>query len=440
MMSADALLTAWRSVFGSYTPQESDDKKEAAVLAELAQRLTGNYPFFHPAYAGQMLKPPARIAMEAYRLAMTINPNNHALDGGPPTSGMEKEVIAQFAEFFGFGKNALGHLTSGGTVANLEALWVARHLHPGKPVAFSKAAHYTHARMAEVLGMNTVEIPVDASGKMDVHWFEARAASIGTVVVTLGTTGLGLVEPLHEILPICKTNGVRVHIDAAYGGFFNLLAQSGGINPKPWEMLAQADSLVVDPHKHGLQPYGCGCILFRDASAGRFYKHDSPYTYFSSDELHLGEISLECSRAGAAAAALWATLQLFPLTATGLGAVLQQCRDAALSFAQKLPASGKYRLLLEPELDIVTYFPVSGKPSVSEISARSQAIFHRAMSDRNDPLFLSIYKLDAALLAAWHPDIVSDAPVVTVLRSVLMKPEHNAWIPELIRRLDLHYA
>ena len=58
-------------------------------------------------------------------------------------------------------------------------------------------------------------------------------------------------------------------------------------------------------------------VLFADPAVGRFYVHDSPYTYFSSDELHLGEISLECSRAGAAAAALWLTLEVLPLTAAG---------------------------------------------------------------------------------------------------------------------------
>ena len=86
---------------------------------------------------------------------------------------------------------------------------------------------------------------------------------------------------------------------------------------RAYAAIDQADSIVVDPHKHGLQPYGCGCVLFRDPAVGRFYKHDSPYTYFTSKELHLGEISLECSRAGAAAVALWATQQLLPLVAGG---------------------------------------------------------------------------------------------------------------------------
>src|SRR4030095_12603892 len=102
------------------------------------------------------------------------------------------------------------------------------------------------------------------------------------------------------------------HVDAAYGGYFVL---AGNLEPRTRAAFARipdADSIVIDPHKHGLQPYGCGCVLFRDPSVGRLYKHDSPYTYFSSDALHLGEISLECSRPGAAAVALWATHKLLP--------------------------------------------------------------------------------------------------------------------------------
>src|SRR5260370_39982370 len=76
-------------------------------------------------------------------------------------------------------------------------------------------------------------------------------------------------------------------------------------------------SLVIDPHKHGLQPYGCGCVIFSDPSVGRLYHHDSPYTYYTSSELHLGEISLECSRPGAAAVALWATQRLVRLVRDG---------------------------------------------------------------------------------------------------------------------------
>src|SRR5205814_1592798 len=88
-----------------------------------------------------------------------------------------------------------------------------------------------------------------------------------------------------------------------------------------------------------------------------FYSHDSPYTYFTSDELHLGEISLECSRSGATAAALWLTFQVLPPTPDGLGAVLRPGRRAALAWADKLERSDTLALFQRPELDIVTYLP-----------------------------------------------------------------------------------
>src|SRR5207253_6461408 len=93
------------------------------ILLEAARRLRDNYPYFHPLYAGQMLKPPHPIARAAYALAMTINPNNHARDGGRASSDMEIEAVAEIGRMFGW-TEFLGHLTSGGTMANLEAVGV----------------------------------------------------------------------------------------------------------------------------------------------------------------------------------------------------------------------------------------------------------------------------------------------------------------------------
>ena len=142
---------------------------------------------------------------------------------------------------------------------------------------------------------------------MDLDALEALCArgEIGTAVLTGGTTGFGAVDPIDEALALRERYGVRIHVDAAYGGFFRLLDDA----PAGLRAIESADSVVIDPHKHGLQPYGCGAVMFKDPRVGRFYAHDSPFTYFTSDELHLGEISLECSRAGAAAAALWLTLR-----------------------------------------------------------------------------------------------------------------------------------
>src|SRR6202040_552777 len=128
---------------GAVDPHPSmrvDEDRFTATFAEFSQRLRDNYPFFHPRYAGQMLKPPHPAAVAGYLATMLINPNNHALDGGPATARMEREVTAQLAAMFGFGTH-LGHLTTSGTIANLEALFVARELHPGRGIGFSADAH-----------------------------------------------------------------------------------------------------------------------------------------------------------------------------------------------------------------------------------------------------------------------------------------------------------
>jgi len=244
-------------------------------------------------------------------------------------------------------------------------------------------------------------------------------------VLTGGTTGLGAVDPIGEATALRERHGVRIHVDAAYGGFFTLLDDA----PAGLRAIGAADSIVIDPHKHGLQPYGCGAVLFADPRVGRLYAHDSPYTYFTSDSLHLGEISLECSRAGAAAAALWMTLKAVPLKP-----VVTAARNAAIAFADRLSASAELRLHLEPELDIVTYLP--NAPSLGEVDAQAAAMLHAGMDDPDDPVFLSTLQRDARDLAALHPDLRQDASSARILRSVLMKPEHEQAVPWLASRTE----
>jgi tyrosine decarboxylase/aspartate 1-decarboxylase len=119
---------------------ELDLNAITGVLETVAHRLGDNYPYFHPLYAGQMLKPPHPVARAAYALAMKVNPNNHARDGGRASSDMEIEAVREIARMFGW-TEFLGHLTSSGTIANLEALWVAGQLAPGKRIVGSGQAH-----------------------------------------------------------------------------------------------------------------------------------------------------------------------------------------------------------------------------------------------------------------------------------------------------------
>jgi len=435
-------LRAWEGQWDELAAPALDDAGQQA-LNELTARLQDNFPFFHPRYAGQMLKPPHPVAWVAQAVTSLVNPNNHALDGGPATAQMEKEAITELKQLFGWPAESLGHLTAGGTMANLEALWIARELHPDRGVAFGRNAHYTHERVCRVLGIQGHPVDADASGRMDMSALEQvlAAGEVGTVVVTPGTTGLGAVDPVHEIVALAKIHGVRVHADAAYGGFFRLLAERDppAVDPAPFLALAEVDSLVVDPHKHGLQPYGCGAVFLKDPAVGRFHAHDSPYTYFSSDEVHLGELTLECSRPGAAAAALWTTMRAVPFRPhEGLGEMLAAGRRATLAWAEALKDDPKLRLLLPPETDILC-FGARAPETASAISAATDRIFERTgAAAPGQDVHLAKVRLQRAEVAPHWPELHWDHDTVTLVRSVLMKPAHETWWPRLHAALTEH--
>jgi glutamate/tyrosine decarboxylase-like PLP-dependent enzyme len=310
----------------------------------------------------------------------------------------------------------------------MEGLWAASRLSPGVILA-SDQAHYTHERVSGVLGIPFEKTPSDDRGCMSLSALESRLAKggVGTVVATMGATATGSVDPLREILALRARYNFRLHADAAYGGYYALHAET---RPR-FDGIGEADSIVVDPHKHGLQPYGCGCILFRDPAVGRLYKHDSPYTYFSSAELHLGEITLECSRAGASAVALWATQRLLPLVPDGeFAQSLASSRRAALALAAGLRDDPRWVVPFEPDLDIVIWAPRAA--SASAASAESQRIFGEAA--KRD-LHLALARMPFRFFASVWPVLQPDQDWVLCLRSVLMKPEHEAWVPEILSRL-----
>ena len=395
---------------------------DRAALLELADRLRNNYPYPEPTYAGQMLKPPVPVAWAAYAAAMLINPNNHALDGGPATAELEREAVRDIAAMFGLSQY-LGHLSASGTIANLEALWVARELRPDEVVLSGVNAHYTHERMCRVVGARHETVPEDAFGRLALDALETRlkAGGVGTVVATAGTTALGALDDVDAVAELCSEHGARLHVDAAYGGFFALLAdgREPGVAAGPFTAIRRADSVVIDPHKHGLQPYGCGCVLFADPTVGTIFEHKSPYTYFTSDDLHPGEITLECSRSGASAAALWTTLKALPLTRDGLGSHLAAARQAALELAALIRADDRVALVVEPELDIVCL--IARRPRVSEIAAASERAFAELAAEG---WHVAKLRLTSGWLQARHPWVEADAAEVTAIRCCLIKKEH----------------
>jgi glutamate/tyrosine decarboxylase-like PLP-dependent enzyme len=223
-----------------------------------------------------------------------------------------------------------------------------------------------------------------------------------------------------------------LHVDAAYGGYFHIASELKSEARQAFDRIAEVDSIVIDPHKHGLQPYGCGCVLFRDPKVGVLYKHDSPYTYFSSAELHLGEITLECSRAGASAVALWATQKLLPMTPGGeFAKSLDKCLLAAQKLYERLDQSVSYRVLMEPQLDIVVY--AVDAVDAATASDNASMVFDAAAEK---DLHLALVNIPSSIVAHYWPELEINRDSVTCLRSCLLKPEHLDWAGKIADILD----
>lgn len=238
-------------------------------------------------------------------------------------------------------------------------------------------------------------------------------------------------DSLDRILPLRARHGFRLHVDAAYGGYYTLAGNLDAPARRAFDLIREADSVAIDPHKHGLQPYGCGCVIFRDPEVGRVYKHESPYTYFTSGEMHLGEISLECSRPGAAAVALWTTMQLLPLEPGGAFArSLEECREAALALHDAVAKDARFVPLFRPELDIVVWAVRAQK--TTESSARARRIFDAAA--RHD-LHLAVADFPRGMVERTGAVDWWDAERVTCLRACVLKPEHGEWMKDILTRL-----
>jgi tyrosine decarboxylase / aspartate 1-decarboxylase len=426
----DALGTMERAQgpLPAFAEASCDRRAIADVLCDVAVRLGDDYPFFHPLYAAQMQQPPHPIARLAYALALWTNPNAHSSAGGRASAEMEREAVAQVARMVGWSRFA-GHLCGGGTIANAEALWVASRRRPGTGVVASDQAHYCHARTSCALGLRFERLPSDRTLRLDAAALATRLArgGIGIVIGTLGTTASGSTDAIAELLALRERYGFWLHVDASYGGYFGLAGNLGDTARATFERIAEIDSIVIDPHKHGLQPYGCSCVLFRDRGNGRFFRQRSPCAE-SPTAAAVREIGFECSRPGAAAVALWATMRLLPLSKDGqFAAMLDAARAAAVALDQRLRDDGRFVLGPRPELDIVVWTIAAA--SAEEASANARRVLEEC-ARRN--LHLSLVELPRRALAvpgrlAWRNARVA------CLRCVLMKPSHAEWVDTIFR-------
>ncbi len=222
-----------------------------------------------------------------------------------------------------------------------------------------------------------------------------------------------------------------MHVDSAYGGYFTLAENLETYARAAYNRISEADSIVIDPHKHGLQPYGCGCVLFRDPSVGALYKHDSPYTYFTqADFSSRRNQPSNAPGAGSSAVALWATQQLLPLARGGEFAhMLEGCHQTAVKFSELLSSDQRW---ITPLRTRARHRRLGAARRNRRENLRTLAARLRSRRAEQN-LHLAMIHLPVELFAnaAGKPDWPEKDGTVLCLRSVLMKPEHRDWLPRI---------
>ncbi len=431
---------------------KEESEKLANVFEEFLKRLENNLPYFHPRYSAQMLKDPSIPALLGYFTIMMTNPNNHAYEGGPVTTEMEMEVVDELLNLVGF-KEGWGHLTSGGSLANLEALWAVRDFR-GKGIAvFSKGSHYSWKRICSILKVDFVEIDVDENYRIDLNQLEhvLKNNDVMFVMANFGTTGVGAVDPIVEILKLKEKYCFHLHIDAAYGGYMrSLIIDENGkmidfsnVNAPLKKFvydnllaLSDADSLTIDPHKHGLVMYGAGGVLYKDENLRQVILNTSPYTYHKKDKPNIGMFQLEGSRPGASAGAVWLTHRIFPLNKNGFGKILGQTLKSANYLYKKLINLPGFSPLTEPDLDIVCFYKHNGSLSLNEINKITLEIYNRLSIENPKARFiLSKFIVDKSTAFKINPKFKIDDDSLNTLRSVFIK--HWNAISDKLNYVDL---
>jgi tyrosine decarboxylase / aspartate 1-decarboxylase len=348
-------------------------------------------------------------------------------------------------------KEFLGHLTSSGTFANLEALWMAGQMAPGRRIVGSEQAHYTHQRISGVLKLGYTSVRRRArADEPGCAGSELRKGDVGTVVATLGTTAMGAVDPLDEILKLKERYGFRVHVDAAYGGYFGLISESLG---EPARGRTRRSGGGLDCDRSAQARAAAVWVRMRAVSrsgGGAIYKHDSPYTYFTSKELAPGRdqpgvlarrggggCALGDAKAAAACSGRGVCTGVGEGTARGGGA-----GPATASRREVCKLGGIASRVPKCEgPGAPAEFAGTGHCRVGASCGNSRRGFGAGQKSVRR-MCRSRVALGASRIAAgmvWFGlggRMDKGSGTMTCLRSVLMKPEHEAWMGEIWDRLS----
>ncbi len=337
----------------------ADDVQRALVDAR-----NGDHHYGDGSILGSMCTEPHEVARQAHTMFAETNLGDP--EHFPETSRMELEVLEDIQGFLHAPQGAGSRFLTGGTEANLFALFVARQATGKRHVVVPEHAHFSFQKAALLLGMELTWVPSTPDYRADVSAMAAAVRNDTALVVGVaGTTELGLVDPIAELAEMCRKKEVRFHVDAAFGGYvLPFLANA----PKFDFELPGVWSISLDPHKMGRSVIPAGCLVLRDGSDWNHVAVETPYVSTAKQSQLLG------TRPGAAVAATWAVHRT--LGRNGYSQQVDACMAVRDHLVRRLEATG-HSLVAPPELNVVTFHvddPVATMANLTDAGVRVNVV------------------------------------------------------------------
>jgi len=366
-----------------------------------------------PSFIGHMTSALPYFILPLSKLMVGLNQNLVKIETSKAFTPLERQVLGMmhrlvyqnqdefYNEWMHSANHSLGAFCSGGTVANLTALWVARNnlLKPdgdfkgvareglfnalkhyqcdGLAILVSSRGHYSLKKSADVLGLgqdSVIAIPTDEHNKIDCELLAQKCAELAaknirvlSIVGVAGTTETGNIDPLRQMADIAQQYQTHFHVDAAWGGATLLSNKHRGL----LDGIELADSVTIDAHKQMYVPMGAGLVVFKNPASVAAIEHHAEYILRKGSK-DLGSHTLEGSRPGMAML-VYASLHI--ISRPGYEMLIDRGIENANYFANLIDQHSEFELITRPELCLLTYryvpkqvqaFLNSAEPEVTE--------------------------------------------------------------------------
>ncbi len=379
------------------------------LLREVRSHLTHSMNAAHPGYIGHMDSIPTTMSLVGDLLVAALNNNMLSVEMSPVFSRLEPLVMQQIAARFGLGEGSGGVMVSGGSLANLQALTVARNqafdaVKTGvvglarQPVFFvSEVAHTSMQKAAMMMGIGSesaIALRTNSDSQVDIQDLKQKLTQAKAngqqpfaIIATAGTTVTGNIDPIPAMAEIAKTHGLWFHVDAAYGGAVIF-------SDKYRDLLAgvdQADSITFNPQKWLYVAKTCAIVLFKDFDIlNRHFRILAPYMGDDAQWPNLGELTVQGTR-HADILKLWLSLQ--HIGTAGYANIIQHSYRLTEVFIHQVSARSFLQLASQPQMNIVCFRLTSEEvPSDQwdKLNTRLQSYLLLEVADLSQAVFLSL--------------------------------------------------